>query len=218
MWTIIFITLLPSIYFGYRLVQNERFVENVNKFTTSEISFFEGVYLIKSEVDVNNKKIRLIYGGNSLTTENKEEIKNLADKFGLENAKLVISQGFSLNDASKDANNTNTETDALRSKLNALTLTLQQNEQKADSIAKLPLLGKQILAEIKPIYKQVNACSYSETYIFTDSTKNPQKTALVTFSVTKNSIRETDIENINNWLKARLNNTFIKTYFEEIKN
>ncbi len=217
MWAVIFITLLPSIYFGYVLVQNEKFTENVKKFT-SEITVFEGVYLINNEIDIATKRVKLIYGGNSLTRENKKQIKAIAEKFDLQEAKLIIQQGFSLNEANKNQSNLNTETEILKSKLSAMNLTLKQQEYRADSIAKLPLLGKQILAEIRPIYKQIGACSYSETYIFTDSTKAPKKTALVTFSVEQNSIKQTDVENINEWLKARLSTSEIKTYFEELSN
>lgn len=209
-WSIISITVLPSIFFGYRLVQNERFTENVNKFTTS-ITVFEGAYLIKNEVDVPSRKVKLIYGGNMLKTQDKDSIKAVARRYNIPEDKISIQQGFALDEKS------NNENEVLKSKLSAQSATIKQFEQEKDSILNRPLLGRQILAEIKPIYKQIRACTYSETFIFTDSTNKYRKASLVTFSVDKGELRQSDFENINNWLKARLETPNIKTYFEEVE-
>ncbi|HAY71135.1 MAG TPA: DUF389 domain-containing protein, partial [Saprospirales bacterium] len=70
---VILIVLIPSIYFGYQLVQQEKFVVNSGKYI-SNISLFEGNYLLKNDVDKKNKKIRLVYGGTELTNDQKKEI------------------------------------------------------------------------------------------------------------------------------------------------
>lgn len=209
-WSIISITVLPSIFFGYRLVQNERFSENVSKFTSS-VTIFEGAYLIKNEVDVPNRKIKLIYGGNLLKSRDKDSIRATAKKYNLLEDKVSIQQGFALDEKS------NNENEVLKSKLSVQSATIKQFEQEKDSILNRPMIGRQILAEIKPIYKQVRACTFSETFIFTDSTSKYRKASLVTFSVDKGELRESDFENINNWLKARLETPYIKTYFEEVE-
>ncbi len=209
-WSIIAITVLPSIFFGYRLVQNERFSENVSKFTNS-VTIFEGAYLIKNEVDIPNRRVKLVYGGNLLKTQDKDSIRAVAKRYNLNEEKVSIQQGFALDEKS------NNENEILKSKLSVQSATIKQFEQEKDSILNRPLMGRQILAEIKPIYKQVRACTYSETFIFTDSTNKYRKTSLVTFSVDKDGLRNTDYENINNWLKARLETTNVKTYFEEVE-
>ncbi|HNT42336.1 MAG TPA: DUF389 domain-containing protein, partial [Tenuifilaceae bacterium] len=60
--TVIIVVLLPSIYFGYRLVQNEKFNLNASRYI-SNVSSFEGNYLLRNNIDVRKKIITLTYGG-----------------------------------------------------------------------------------------------------------------------------------------------------------
>lgn len=205
---VIVLTLLPSIYFGYLLVQKEKFSEKASKFVKN-ITVFEGSYLLKNEINAGKKTIRLVYGGKSLTEKSKKEVQEKAKGYDLEDATFIFNQGFSTDEASIN------ETDILQNKLSALTLSLTANEKKLDSLSNKPLLGKQILAEIKPLYKQITACSYSETFVFSDTSIRYQKVALVVFTIPKYSLYLKDKTNIDKWLKARLQTKKVKTYFEE---
>ncbi|MDO9511208.1 MAG: DUF389 domain-containing protein [Bacteroidales bacterium] len=207
-WVVITFTIIPSIYFGYLMVQNEKFSEKASKFTKS-ISIFEGSYLLKDEINAPNRTIRLVYGGNTLTEKSKNEVISKSKEYDLQNAKLIIDQGFSTDETS------NNEADILRNELNALTLSLNKSERTIDSISNKPLMGKQILAEIRSLYAQIKTCSYSETFIFSDTSSSYQKTALIIFSSPKNSLKDNEKNNIDNWLKARLNTTKVKVYFDQ---
>lgn len=206
--TVILLTLLPSIYFGYLLVQNEKFTSKATKFIKN-ITVFEGSYLLKTDIDPRKKSIRLVYGGNSLTEESKSDVIDKAKDYELENATLIIDQGFSTDETS------NNEEDILKNKLSALTLSLASSEKRIDSISNRPLIGKQLLAEIKAIYENINACSYSETFVFCDTSDTFQKADLIILSAPRKSLNTKDKSNIDNWLKARLQTENIKTYFEE---
>jgi len=48
-WLIVIVTLLPSLYFGYDVVQRERFTKNANQFITNE-AHFKDDYLLKEEI------------------------------------------------------------------------------------------------------------------------------------------------------------------------
>jgi uncharacterized hydrophobic protein (TIGR00271 family) len=211
MSVVITITILPSIYFGYLLVQKEKFTANATKFI-SNINVFEGIYLLKNEINANKKTIHLVYGGNSLTEKGKSEIKKIAKEYNIEDKALIIDQGFSTDETS------NNETDILKNKLNALSLSLQTSKQKNDSISSRPLLGKQLLTEIKPLYSQILTCSYSETIIFSDTTSRYEKTAIVVFTIPRNSLKTKEKEKIDLWLKAKLHTKSVKMYFEETNN
>lgn len=211
---IITVTVIPSIYFGYGLVQKERFTENANQFTKS-ISVFEGNYLLKNEVNPGKKTIQLIYGGNSLTEAHKTSIKARAANFSLADAELIIKQGFSFHDVKGNTD----EIDNLKGEINRLTLLLKeaqkQKENQAESQAEKALVGKQLLEEIKTLFPQVTSCSYAETTVFTDTVAQAENVPVIVLSKSGKSLNNAEKEKITNWLKTRLKSGVAKIYVDE---
>lgn len=56
------VTILPSLYFGYDIVQQNKFSKNVSNFISKE-SFLKDDYLLRKEIDKKDKSITLVYGG-----------------------------------------------------------------------------------------------------------------------------------------------------------
>lgn len=209
-WTsfIIAITLIPSIYFGYALVEAEKFTENANKFI-AEVSVFEGSYLLKNEIDARNKQITLIYGGSDLSNKNKGEITKRASVYALAKAKLIFKQGFSYNEGKENGN----QIDKLKTEVNRLNLALKEKQKTTDSIISKPIIGKQLLSEIKTIFPEIKSFSYSETVAFQDSTKT-DNVKIVVMETTKKGLTTDSRKRINEWLKKRLETEKVKTFFE----
>jgi uncharacterized hydrophobic protein (TIGR00271 family) len=206
---IIVITLVPSIYFGYGLVQKERFTDNATTFVKS-ISVFEGSYLLKSELNPNQRSITLTFGGTTLTPQHKTEIRKRADEFKLKNAEITILQGFSFRDLSEGD-----EVSALRSEINRLNQLVETETSKTDSLEQRRLMGKQILQEVKILYPQIVGCAYSETYMFNDSLETSNKMAVVLFTVGPEGILSENRAKIRKWLSARLKKDQVKVYFAD---
>lgn len=202
------ITIIPSVYFGYALVQREHFSENADRFVT-DISVFEGSYLLKNSVDARKKEITLIYGGSNLTIKNKQEITKKASGYSLANAKLIFKQGFSYNEGKENVN----QIDKLKTEVNRLNLALKEKQKTTDSIISKPKIGKQLLNEIKTIFPEIKSCSYSETVAFQDSTKT-DKVKIVVMETTKKGLTTDARKRINEWLKKRLETEKVKTFFE----
>lgn len=209
-WTsfVIAVTLIPSIYFGYALVQAERFTENANKFI-AEVSVFEGSYLLKNEIDTRNKKISLIYGGSNLSQENRKEIVKRATVYSLSDAKLVFKQGFSFNEGKEDIN----QIDKLKTEVNRLNLALKEEQKMTDSIVSKPKIGKQLLLEIKTLFPEIKSCSYAETTSFQDSIKT-DKIKIVVMETTNKGLNSDSRKKINEWLKKRLESNNVKFFFD----
>ncbi len=207
---IITITLLPSIYFGYKLVLNEKFNENAAKFI-SNVTTYEGSYLLKYNIDAPKKEVKLIYGGNLLSDDSKLRIKKSATDFEIIGAKIVIEQGFSFNESSIDENQ------VLKNKLNATLFQLEKVKKTVDSISTKPMFGKELLKEIRPLFPQIYGLAYSDTYIFNDTqdTTGLQKLALIVINVKSKSLKKSDEESVNQWLNARLKTDKYKVYFVE---
>jgi uncharacterized hydrophobic protein (TIGR00271 family) len=206
---IIVVTLVPSIYFGYGLVQKERFTDNATTFVKS-ISVFEGSYLLKSELNPNQKTIVLTFGGAGLTPEHKTEIRRRADEFKLKNAEITILQGFSFGDI-----NAGDEVSALRSEISRLNVLVDNETAKTDSLEQRRLMGKQLLKEVKTLYPQVIGCAYSETYMFNDSLETSDKMAVVLFTVSKEGIQVENRNKIRQWLSVRLKTNRVRVYFAD---
>src|SRR5690606_14043979 len=90
---VMLITAIPSVYFGYQLVQNEKFSQHAENFI-SQVSVVEGNYLQKSSVTPSNKHVDLVYSGYGLSTKIIDSIKMVAFLNKIDTAKLRISQGF----------------------------------------------------------------------------------------------------------------------------
>jgi uncharacterized hydrophobic protein (TIGR00271 family) len=206
----IIIVLIPSVYFGYKLVEKEKFVESAKKYVNN-ISVFEGNYLLKNEIDPNAKIIKLVYGGLSLNKSQKTMIIEKAKDFSLANAKIEFHQGLSFDENKKR----NSEVENLKAEMNRLNLLLKYKEQQIDSIEKGNILGRQILDEIKTLFPQIVNCSYAGTYDFSDDKSIPDKIDIVVLSTKGKSLSKRDKEKIENWLRNRLKSISIKVYYDQ---
>ncbi len=206
---IIFITVAPSIYFGYQLVLNEKFNENATRYVEN-ITIFEGSYLLKSDIEPGERRIDLVYAGKALTKDVEEKIRSKVRGFKIEDVEINIQQGFSLDE--KD----HSENEMLNSNLQSTLFQLEQSNRQIDSLKSKPMLGKQILAEAKQLYPGITTSTYSETILFTDSMKKHVPYKIVTFTVSEKAHAEIDQEKLLKWLKARLLENHVKVYFDVI--
>lgn len=200
--TFVIITVtIPSIYFGYLLVEKEKFIENAGRFIES-INYFEGNYLLSNKIDENKKTIILTFGGSALTELQKEKIKNLSNNFKLNNAEIIFNQGLTFEeiDAQK------LETLNLHKEVDRLKILLNEKNNKIDSINNISNIGLSILNELKTLYPQIENCFYAETKLFNGEAENGTNKISVIYIKTKNeNINKVDKEKISNWLSKRLN-------------
>jgi uncharacterized hydrophobic protein (TIGR00271 family) len=204
---VIILVAFPSIYFGYNLVQKEKFVEQASRYIKN-VSVFEGNYLLKSEVNPEKKSILLVYGGLTMNESQKDAIKARTADISLEDVEVNIQQGLSIDNDSK-----NSEAENLRTELNRLNIILQQKESVIDSISAQSLIGKNILDEIKNIYPQIVSCSFARASTFLDSTPGSKETEIVVFTLSRNNLSVKDKEKINQWLKARIHSENIQVFY-----
>ena len=189
-------TMIPSIYFGYIMVQQENYNQNATLFINNE-TFIEGDYLLQSNVNAAAKKISLTYGGKAITEMEKENLNSKLPFYGLKGTDLVIQQGFKINDTELK---TSTQ-DKTLSELNRLRLDLANNQVKLDSIAKNRELGKVILKEINTLFPQISSCSVGEQLFYTDSATIPYYFVVVG---TDSQLPDADQQKLKSWLSSRL--------------
>lgn len=205
---VITIVLLPSIFFGYKLVQQEEFLQKADLYV-SNVSLFEGNYLLKHDIDAKSHKITLVYGGSLLSDKQKNNIITKSKDFNLDKATILVEQGLAFSNLDEK----NIELIKLKEQVISLNATLSKKHSEIDSILSQQKFGLTILNEIKPIFPQINGCIYSESLNFHDTLDSPQMTPVVILSI-KSNIQEADKKKINNWLRQRLKNDNVKIYYE----
>lgn len=93
-WAVVVVTLLPSIYFGYNVVQNNRFRRQADKFITHE-AVFPNDFLLKKVIEPDKQLISLTYGGEYIEESVIEALRTKLPAYDLGAATLEIRQGFS---------------------------------------------------------------------------------------------------------------------------
>lgn len=203
-----FLILIPSIYFGYNLVQKETFLENAKNYVAN-VSVAEGNYLLKHDINANTKTIKLVYGGATMNETQRKRIEEKAADFSLGKVSIQFEQGLAIDIFSSD----NTEVENLKAEINRLNLLLLEKDRYADSLYQTRQLGSQILEEIAIMYPQISSCSYAETQIF-NTEAGPDTTALVLLVSGGKKPLKADQEKIENWLKKRLDAPKVKVVYE----
>jgi uncharacterized hydrophobic protein (TIGR00271 family) len=205
---VIVIVLLPSIYFGYILVQKENFNKSAGSYI-SNISSFEGNYLLRSEVNASTKEISLVYGGMNLSENQKERIIQRSNNFSLGDAKILVTQGLSFGDFDVK----NQEVLKLHQEMNLLQIALKTKELQLDSLNRKKYLGKSLLTEIRNIYPQITTCTYAESYQF-DNQDTQTPTIIIMFMQDIKKLSESEKEKVGSWVKSRLNYDKVKIVYE----
>lgn len=205
---VITIVLLPSIFFGYQLVKQEKFTQKANQYI-SNVSLFEGNFLLKHTIDAKSNKILLVYGGLTLTEKQKSDIIEKSTNFDIKNATIQIEQGLTFSDIDEK----NIELFKLKEQINNLNTALTKKSSEIDSITDQQKFGQTLLREIKTIFPEIQGCLYSEALSFHDTLVSPMMTPVVIVS-SKSNIQVKDKTKINNWFRQRLNSKYVKVYYE----
>lgn len=201
-WLVVIATLVPSIYFGYEMVQENRFTKSANNFINNE-AHFNNDYLLNKKIDAKNKKITLVFGGNEILQKDIDSLKRQLNKYGLGDVELEVKQGFAYL-----ADNRGGEEDENFIHLNeALAESEKQNsllKNMLDSNAKQKELSNQLYLELKAQYPAIKNAVLQPAIFYSDSSKK-QNYFLVFLSLSRN-LPASDKAKLSNWLKVRLRN------------
>lgn len=204
---VVLITALPSIYFGYDLVQQNKFQKRATQFIEAE-AIFPNDYLLKKNIDTKNKTITLTYGGQIIEAKAIAQLKSKLSKYNLDTAALTVRQGFAYLKDSKESEQTNQLTLALTEKENQIQLL----QNKIDGLTSQNQLSQQIHKELKTQYPFIQSCILQTAINYTDTT---QQTIWISIIYSKAKWEAKDKTKIEKWLKVRMNIEHIKIYFEE---
>jgi uncharacterized hydrophobic protein (TIGR00271 family) len=206
---VIMITIVPSIYFGYLLVQKERFTERATKFIAG-VSAINGSYLLKYETDPNRRRIKLVYGGSTPDSETKNKIAAQAIAFGLDTTGLSFEQGFAIDKNPSPLNESNSD---MQAEISRLRFALTKAEQKnRDTLEVHRKTNQRVLNEAKLLFPTVKnfGWSYAEMADAESFSGNDRRPVLI-FSVAKPGLPRKDKKRLEGWIAKRLglDNAFV---------
>ncbi|NLE32800.1 MAG: hypothetical protein GX619_07245 [Bacteroidales bacterium] len=149
-----------------------------------------------------------MYGGLSLTDDQRTQISQKANQFNLDKPTIVIKQGLSF--AGMDAKNL--EVMQLREELNKLDRALKTREYQIDSLVNVSYMGRSLYQEIASIYPAIKGCTYADTYRFVDTLAFP--TAFVAFETHPTILLSNqEKQTIKTWLTSRLDRDSVLVVF-----
>ncbi len=204
-WIIVILTVIPSVYFAYDIVQQTRYAEKVDVFIQNEAQF-PNDYLLKKEVNANKREVTLTYGGELILQEKIDSVAALLPKYGLSDTKLNIQQGFAYL-----AENKNNNTDEVNTALNNQMLELQTIKAKYDSVVRIHERTGQMLKELKVQYPQVRSLAFERIVYFTDSTQHQGWLSVIRSA---NTIANADRNKIEAWIKTRTQEDSVRFIYE----
>ncbi len=204
---IVICTALPSLFFGYRLVVNEKFKSKANEYIANE-TIIPNEFLLQKEVNAVEKTIKLTFGGKGISQKTKDMLIEARKKYDLEEAEITIGQGFSIIDTEKEG----TESDKLRGELTNTNQRFQSLLLDYDSLVVSQNLGTQLYKELKVWEPAVNRCyaNFARS-IGEDSTT---KVALIFIAEAQQNMESeepnlVDPNKIKDWLASKYPNTQI---------
>jgi uncharacterized membrane protein len=206
-WVVVLITLIPSIYFGYDIVQKNRFQKIATNFVDNE-AIFPNNFLLKKNIDPNSKEITLTYGGLLIKDSAINALKLKLNKYYLQDCNLKIQQGFSY--LNEKVSNTDQE-NLLTATLNDKVVHIQTLKFKLDSINKEKDLSTQVYKELKAQYPTIESFILQPSVLIKDSIK---KNVWISNIISKEKIKKEEQLKVKEWLKVRLNSSEIIINFE----
>jgi uncharacterized hydrophobic protein (TIGR00271 family) len=201
---IIILTLIPSIFLGNRLVQQEKFMDKSKKYIDN-VRVIDDKYLLDYSIDPQKKVINLIYGGTTLDEKDKELIASRLQNFDLK-AEVVIKQGFAIDQKEYQ------EKEKLILQISSLEAELIKQNAIIDSIKSRPLLAKNLINELTIINSNIISCAIADTYIF-KADNSLDSTTVLLVGIANDDMPKNEKERIISWLKARLQNEKIVVFF-----
>jgi uncharacterized hydrophobic protein (TIGR00271 family) len=206
---IVFLTVVPSIFLGYRLVVQDQFRRAATDFINSEAQL-DNSYLLDHQIKPADKEIILIFGGKRLNDEQKKKLKEQLSFFHIDDAKLVIKQGFSFKEEGKEFSRLEKYHTDIRTleKANQVLLLQYDSLNKAQQYRKE--LNERIYMEMKTFYPKLDYLFISEREFEKDSVK--QKVYYVFLNDWKSKISQ---KQIRHWLKRRLSTDSVYLVIEK---
>ncbi|RFZ86000.1 DUF389 domain-containing protein [Mucilaginibacter terrenus] len=199
---IVVLTIIPSIYMAYRIVNKSIFENNARKFVEQEFHFNSTQVVSKTYTYSDGKKtIDLLLIGSVLDKPVIDSLKHRMNGYRLRNVQLNIRQGLN---AKQEIDFSQIKASILEDVFNS------QNKPDTIRLAAKPLnKDSTVLTELKILYPTVTAFGVSKLAIRRPDTNiiDTQRVALIRFT---KPLRGADVQKLQLWLQKRYQSPRLK--------
>ncbi|MCO6485736.1 MAG: hypothetical protein J5I41_08185, partial [Saprospiraceae bacterium] len=175
------------------------------------ISIIEGNFLLRNEINAEERRIRLVYGGPTLDAEQQRLIRDKATDFGLKDVEITFQQGLSFDEVSRSE----LLVDDLKEEISLLQMQVEYQKRLIDSLQKQKAEGGQILNELRSLYTGIQACTYASADEFHGSDGAVRPRDIVILTLDPEAAATIDRERLRRWLRNRLQSDRLQVYFKE---
>lgn len=208
-YTILFVTMVPSIYITYNMIKTDIFITNANRFVSNEINFPNTIILNKHIMPEGpNRGISVSLIGKELPEESIIMLRQKMENYGLEKTPLNITQGFGDKEKGKqkdELNNLVLQDFYRRSQEEASQRTSEINRLKAqlENYTIYDSATITLSPEVKILFPYVKTIAVSRI-IRTDIEQQANDTLTVAITTYRQQPEQADEEQFKRWLSARL--------------
>ncbi|MCB9308154.1 MAG: TIGR00341 family protein [Lewinellaceae bacterium] len=207
-WFVVAVTVAPSVFMGYRIVQKTLFQQKAQRFVKEEF-VFPNTDLLKTNYEYEKDTCRIVMYlmGQPLKNEEIDRMENKLPSYGLYATKLVIRQGNAMQ-ASTDMNSLKAgiledlysrNEEALEDRDKRIELL----ESELSGYREFNRLCTDIAGEIRAEHPQVTGFSINRNIVY-DLGKQSSDTIPVVYIKTSKRIPNNEMGRMYNWLKARI--------------
>lgn len=191
-WTSI-ITIIPSIYLGYDLINKNQFNRNANKYISNEFNF-SNTLVLKKVFKPSKNTIEIFLAGSKLDSNVLVDLTNKKNKYNLKNTKIEINQGATFEKNSNDFK---------YNQQNILEKTNNILNNILDSIARKQENYLELTKELKFIDPNIDT-GYIINNTLLNTRQTYQKITIILETIKADRKSKIDSAKITNWLKVRL--------------
>jgi uncharacterized hydrophobic protein (TIGR00271 family) len=203
-FAVVMVTVLPSIYLAYGLVNEELFKETANKFIRQEY-VFDNTFVAKQNILPKEKKIEVTLIGENLTDKKLASIADKLHEYGLDKTKLVTHQS-----GGKEIDIASIRSGLLKDVLGSTQQTLEDKNKQ------ILLLEKELFAatakltdqqqaakELYAQYPAIKKVAMAKTPVWEADGTTKSNILIVELS-SKNALGKADKQRIGAWLKVKM--------------
>lgn len=211
-WLVIWITLLPSIYFGYGLVKKEQFNQKASRLV-EEISLLGSNFLLQSKIKPEQRIIELAYGGSGLSGAEISSIYMIAHTLSIDSSSIKIIQGMSYDtyfkQHFKESQNIAQEASSIKTQ-NMLM------QEKIDSLIRVIEMRDDLRLEINTLFPEIIGFGYANLSAVNpnDSVKGRQNAAFVQLKKGI-KLKLEDRNRIERWIKMKIEDDKALIFYAE---
>lgn len=203
----VLITIIPSIYLAYGIVQKSIFENNAQKFVSESFNFSNIQVVNKNfKYSRNSKEIDLLLIGSTLPEDNIRKIREKLAAYRLGGTKLVIRQGLSAN--------AQIDFSQIKASIMEDVFAKDTLASKTSGVSSpVGLSATKIREELKALFPSIKSYSVSKGVVIrTDTLSNDTLTQFTAESVPQMPLNEKN--KLTSWLKARFMADSLKVVVE----